>query len=219
MLRGARLVTASETEEDRAWAEAKIKQMTGGDEITARFMRRDNFTFRPQFKLTIVGNHQPLLRNVDEAARRRFNIVPFTIKPKVPDRDLEQKLMAEWPSILQWMIEGCLDWKENGLLRPRSVREATDTYFSDQDLFGQWLEDETDAEPSNPHKTAMSGALYLSYSHHAERSGERPLSQKAFAAEMRKRGFEAFRSGSRGRGFRGIRLLVQPHHSDGSVAL
>ena len=77
MLRGARLVTASETEEGRAWAESRIKQMTGGDPITARFMRKDNFTYTPQFKLTIVGNHSPSLRNVDEAMRRRLRIIPF----------------------------------------------------------------------------------------------------------------------------------------------
>ncbi|MCK1452101.1 hypothetical protein IVB36_14665 [Bradyrhizobium sp. 35] len=72
MLRGARLVTASETEDGRSWAESRIKQMTGGDRISARFMRQDFFEFTPQFKLMIVGNHKPVLRNVDEAARRRF---------------------------------------------------------------------------------------------------------------------------------------------------
>ena len=97
MLRGARLVTASETEEDRAWAESRIKQMTGGDPITARFMRQDFFTYRPQFKLTIIGNHKPLLKSVDEAARRRFNIIPFTHTPKAPDRQLEEKLKTEAP--------------------------------------------------------------------------------------------------------------------------
>ncbi len=86
MLRGARLVSASETEQGRAWAESRIKQLTGGDPITARFMRQDFFTFTPTFKLLILGNHRPVLRNVDEAARRRFNIVPFTRKPPVPDQ-------------------------------------------------------------------------------------------------------------------------------------
>ena len=81
MLRGARMVTASETEEGRSWAESRIKQLTGGDPITARFMQKDFFTFRPNFKLTIIGNHKPLLRNVDEAARRRFNLIPFTRTP------------------------------------------------------------------------------------------------------------------------------------------
>jgi putative DNA primase/helicase len=95
MLRSARLVTASETEKGRAWAEAQIKQLTGGDLIAARFMRQDNFTFRPQFKMTIVGNHRPSLRTVDDAARRRFNLVPFTYKPAAPDQELERKLKPE----------------------------------------------------------------------------------------------------------------------------
>ena len=92
MLRGARLVAASETEEGRAWAEAKIKSMTGGDPVTARFMRQDYFTYRPQFKLTIVGNHKPRLKNIDDAMRRRVNIVPFIRKPVKPDPCLEEKL-------------------------------------------------------------------------------------------------------------------------------
>src|SRR6266850_943776 len=123
MLRGARLVTASETEEGRAWAEARIKQLTGGDRIAARFMRQDFFQYSPEFKLLVIGNHKPTLHNVDDAARRRFNIVPFIFKPAKPDHKLEQKLLAEAPAILQWMIDGCLDWQNNGLIRPAVVLE------------------------------------------------------------------------------------------------
>ena len=82
MLRGARLVTASETREGRAWNEQRVKAMTGGDPITARLMRQDNFTFRPTFKLLLSGNSKPVLRNVDEAWRRRFHIIPFTFRPR-----------------------------------------------------------------------------------------------------------------------------------------
>ena len=94
MLRGARMVTASETEEGRSWAESRIKQMTGGDPITARFMQKDFFTFQPNFKLTIIGNHKPLLRNVDEAARRRFNLIPFNRTPAKVDKQLQGKAQA-----------------------------------------------------------------------------------------------------------------------------
>jgi putative DNA primase/helicase len=106
MLRGARVVTAQETEEGRRWAEARIKALTGGDPITARFVRRDFFTYTPQFKLVIVGNDKPLLRSVGDAERRRFNIVPFTHKPTKPDPELPGKLRDEWPAILRWAIEG-----------------------------------------------------------------------------------------------------------------
>ncbi|MBO1323593.1 hypothetical protein K2X14_00290 [Acetobacter sp. TBRC 12305] len=155
MLRGARLVTASETEEGRAWAESRIKQMTGGDAITARFMRQDFFTFQPQFKLTIVGNHKPVLKNVDDAARRRFNIVPFIHKPRNPDRELEDRLQEEWPGILHWMIQGCLEWQREGMPRPTVVQEATAEYFEAQDTFGQWLTERCILDPSLETKPNM----------------------------------------------------------------
>jgi len=141
MLRGARLVTASETEEGRAWAEARIKALTGGDTITARFMRQDFFEYVPHFKLTIIGNHKPVLKNVDDAAKRRFNVVPFVHKPAKPDLQLEHKLKAEWPAILRWMIKGCLDWQLHGLVRPDVVKNSTAEYFSEQDTVSQWVSD------------------------------------------------------------------------------
>src|SRR5215471_5122056 len=97
MLHGARLVAAQETEEGRSWAESKIKSLTGGDPITARFMRQDFFTYSPQFKLVIAGNHKPRFGNVDEAIRRRVQLIPFTvtIPPEQRDKDLADKLRDE----------------------------------------------------------------------------------------------------------------------------
>lgn len=213
MLRGARLVTASETEEGRPWAEARIKQMTGGDPITARFMRQDNFTFIPQFKLVIVGNHKPTLRNVDDAARRRFNIVPFIVQPSTPDPELETKLMTEAPGILQWMIEGCRDWFANGLVRPESVLQATQTYFDDQDLMAQWLADECDAELGNRYKWEPTGTLFASWSTYAKAAGEKAGSVKAFSSDMVKRGFvRAMKGEKRTRAFEGVRLRIKERY-------
>lgn len=213
MLRGARLVTSSETEEGRAWAEARIKQLTGGDEITARFMRQDNFTFVPSFKLTIVGNHQPVLRNVDDAARRRFNIVEFTRKPARPDRELDEKLKAEWPSILRWMIEGCLDWQANGLTRSASVLSATDGYFVEQDLFGQWLADECEIERGNDYLWETTADLFASWSAYAKTAGDAPGNLRAFAPAMRKHGV-AERRKMKARGWSGIRLRPRERRGD-----
>ena len=127
MLRGARLVTAQETEEGRRWAESRIKSMTGGDPITARFMRQDFFTYNPCFKLLIAGNHRPALRGVDEAIRRRMNLIPFAVRipPEERDPDLPEKLRMEWPGILKWAIAGCLEWQRIGLSPPAAVTEAT----------------------------------------------------------------------------------------------
>jgi putative DNA primase/helicase len=126
-LRGARLVTAVETEEDRRWAESRIKTLTRGDTIAARFMRQDYFEFAPQFKLVIAGNHKPGLRSVDEAIRRRFHLLPFTVTIPHAERNpnLREQLKAEWPGILSWMLEGCLDWQRRGLCPPKAVLDAT----------------------------------------------------------------------------------------------
>ncbi|AMJ61975.1 phage/plasmid primase, P4 family [Bosea sp. PAMC 26642] len=215
MLRGARLATASETEEGKSWAEARIKSITGGDAVSARFMRQDFFTFMPTFKLLIVGNHKPVLHNVDEAARRRFNIVPFTRRPATPDRQLEGKLRAEWPGIFRWLIEGCLDWQANGLVRPESVRAATDSYFSDQDMFGQWLEEECDLEPGNPHKWATTTELFVSWADYAKAAGETAGGMRSFRDMLLRRDIEAFRN-MNGRGFRGIQ--IKPKRAYGEAA-
>jgi putative DNA primase/helicase len=212
MLRGARLVTVSETDEGRAWDEAKIKQLTGGDPVTARFMRRDFFTYRPTFKLMIVGNHKPSLRNVDDATRRRFHIIPFTKKPPVPDKFLEDTLKAEWPQILRWMLEGCLEWLKQGLNPPAVVTEATDSYFADQDTFGQWLDE--NCETGNPEwRYEATGKLFQNWRTFAEAAGLDPRSSKFFSEEIQRRGFEPSRqriAGKVTRAFRGTSLHYDP---------
>jgi putative DNA primase/helicase len=206
-LHGARLVAASETEHGRTWAETRIKQLTGGDEIAARYMRGDFFRFRPSFKLTIIGNHQPKLENVDAAVRRRFNIVPFTHQPERPDHQLEEKLRDEWPEILRWMIKGALDWQKHGLLRPKRVLDATADYFNDQDLLGQWLATCCNVEPGNSRMRETTTALHQSWSAFAKQAGEKPETQKAFVGNLEKRVPDRYKN-MHGRGFAGISLKV-----------
>ena len=188
MLHGARLVTSSETEAGRAWAESRIKQMTGGDPITARFMRQDFFTYTPSFKLTIVGNHQPVLQNVDDAAKRRFNIIPFKVKPKIPDTTLEDKLRKEWPQILRWMIDGCLEWQKHGLCRSQSVLNETADYFSEQDFMSQWLEETCVVEPDNCECYCTAADLYRSWREYAKAGGEEAGSQKSLGGKLARLG-------------------------------
>ena len=117
--------------------------ITGGDQIAARFMRQDYFWYTPQFKLVIAGNHKPGLRSVDEATRRRFNLVPFavTIPKDQRDETLLDKLKEEAPGILQWMIEGCLVRQRDGLRPPTVVVEATKAYLASEDALAGWVED------------------------------------------------------------------------------
>lgn len=187
MLRGARFVGVSETEKGQQWSEARINQLTGGDRVTANFMRQDHFTFHPEFKLLIVGNHKPQLGTVNDAARRRFIIVPFLHKPTKPDKALGDKLRKEYPAILRWMIDGCLDWRKNGLVMPAVVTEATDEYFEEQDLFGRWI---TECCECGPDKKAQSSALYASWKEFSTENGEQPGPSKAFASTLKQRGFE-----------------------------
>jgi putative DNA primase/helicase len=209
MLRGARMVTASETEEGKPFAEARIKQMTGGDPISARFMRQDFFTFQPQFKITIVGNYKPALQNVDEALRRRFNIIPFTRKPDKPDKELESKLRAEWPQILRWMIDGCIDWLANGLVRPESIISATNDYFEEQDLFGHWLEECCDVERENHHKWENATALLESWRDYAEAAGERPATTRSMSSALVSRGFAKKRVTGGATAYTGLMLKLK----------
>ena len=203
-LRGARLVTSIETEEGRRWAESKIKNLTGGDPISARFMRQDYFTFTPQFKLIIGGNHKPGLRSVDEAIRRRFNLIPFvvTIPKEERDGELADKLKSELPGILAWMIAGCTDWLASGLRPPKAVVDATLAYLESEDAVSAWLEDM--AERGGEFE--KSADLFASWSAWAERAGEYVGSSKRFGQALEKRGFTPHRHAQRGRGFRGIRL-------------
>jgi putative DNA primase/helicase len=210
-LAGARLVSASETEANRHWAESRIKQLTGGDKIAARFMRMNSFEFRPQFKLTLLGNHAPAISNLDDAIRRRFIIVPFTRKPPQVDLKLEEKLQAEWPGILRWAAEGARDWIENGLILPDAITKATADYFDDQDLFGQWLDECCRVEHDNDSLVAKSTALFGSWSDFAERHGEKNGTQRSFNETMRHHGFAGpvkrrFADGTNTKAFAGIEL-------------
>jgi putative DNA primase/helicase len=204
-LRGARLVTATETEEGRQWAESKIKALTGGDKISARFMRQDFFEYTPQFKLLICGNHKPGLRSVDEAIRRRMNLSPFTVTIPVAERDpeLSAKLATESAGILQWMVEGCLAWQRHGLAPPAIVTDATAAYLETQDAMAAWIDECCVVEPRH---WECSANLFASWSAWATKSGEFVGSLKRFVERLENRpGIEPKRP-QNVRGFLGLRL-------------
>jgi len=212
-LRGARLVTATETEEGRRWAEAKIKTLTGGDMVSARFMRQDFFDYMPQFKLMIAGNHKPGLRAVDEAIRRRFNLIPFTITipPDERDHELGEKLKAEWQAILRWMIDGCLDWQERGLAPPEAVTAATAAYLEAQDTFSAWLDECCERDP-NAWERSMT--LFASWKTWAEQSGQFVGDAKTFRARLERYNDIEHRPepGTKRAGFKGVRLKPVNHY-------
>lgn len=207
MLQGARLVTASETQSGKRWDEARVKSMTGGEPVTARFMRQDNFTFHPQFKLVFVGNHKPAIRDIDAAMRRRIHLVPFTIEPAKVDNELAAKLREEWPAILAWAVEGCLLWQQHGLQAPTTVLEATKEYFKDEDAVGRWLEECCELGGDS---TELSASLFASWREWANVNGEFVGSQKRLSGELVKRKIGRWQHPqSRLMGFLGIRIKEQ----------
>ncbi|MCJ7871454.1 phage/plasmid primase, P4 family [Phaeobacter sp. J2-8] len=209
-LHGARMVFASETEAGRAWAENRIKQLTGGDVMTARFMRQDDFSFKPQLKLVIVGNNKPAFSNVDGAIKRRFNVLPFDKKPAAPDHGLKDALKAEFPGILSWAIQGCLDWQQNGLVRPAIMLETTADYFETQDIFAQWL---TDHCITGTREAATTADLFESWSFYARSNGEDPGSKvRTFPEKLTQHGFKPVKDamGIKGRGYSVLSLKTVP---------
>jgi len=201
-LPGARLVVAAELEEGRRLAESLVKDLTGNDHMTARFLRQEYFEFTPTFKLFLVGNHRPGIKGTDEAIWRRIHLIPFevTIPKDQVDRDLPHKLAQELPGILAWAVRGCLDWQQDGLQVPKLVEDATGQYRHDQDEIGRFL-DECCVLGDNT--TATKGALYDEY----VRWGGY-LKKRRFGHHIKERGF----ANSRGTGnvaqWEGVGLLT-----------
>jgi putative DNA primase/helicase len=203
-LRGARLVVAQETEKGRRWDTTKIKNLTSDDRLTGRFMRQDFFDFTPTHKLIITGNHKPVLRTVDEAMRRRLLLVPFTVQIPPAERDpqLAEKLKAEWPAILRWMIDGCLEWHRDGLKVPDVVRNASDDYFDEQDTLGLWIEEWIDRDAN---AFTLTAELFKVWKLFCEQGNHYVGTEQAFSNDLADHGFERARK-EYGRGFRGIAL-------------
>ena len=201
MLRGARFVITTEIDEGRTWDEARLKSMSAADPITARFMRRDNFMFIPQFKLSISGNHKPSFKSVDDAIRRRVSLVEFLFRPAKDNKQLGEDLKAEWPSILRWMIEGCLEWQRiEGLNPPQSVVASTEEYLAEEDAVSQWI-----GECCVKSGWGSSASLYGSWRAWGEARGERVGTSKGLTETLLKRGFKK-QDFDRARGINGLHV-------------
>lgn len=211
---GTRFVSAVEAEAGVPLAEALVKQITGGDIITARFLFREFFEFRPTFKLWLAANHKPTVRGNDHGIWRRIRLVPFTVTIPEAERDpkLLEKLAAELPGILAWAVRGCLDWREHGLGAPEAVKAATASYRDEMDVLGPFLEEATSPAPG---LRVTARELYEAYVAWCQGNGERPRSQKAFANGLRERAFEAVKGSKGVRCWAGLRLLATPEPGGG----
>ena len=187
-LKGARFVAASETEEGRRLAESLVKDLTGQDTVSARFMRAEWFDFKPTHKLWLSTNHKPEIRGTDNAIWRRIRLVPWavTIPPAEQDRKLSAKLRAELPGVLAWIVRGCLAWQREGLRAPDEVRRATAEYRAEMDTLAAFLADRCVVREE---ARALADKLYQRYAMWCDANGERQEAQKAFVARLSERGF------------------------------
>lgn len=204
-LKGARLVTSSEIPPGKRWNEAIIKDLTGGDTISARLMRQDFFDFKPQLTLIIVGNTQPSLTSVDSAIRRRMVLVPFLANfERNADNQLEDKLHNEWPQILNWAIEGAVKWQLDGLKIPHEVLIASEAYLAEEDMIGQFIEEKLEKLSSNSGYFLSNSDLYVQFEFWCSQNGHQAWLPRNFNRALKERGFEEGRQ-SQARGFLDLR--------------
>ena len=209
-----RLVVSTEPESKQIWQAGFIKSITGGDALEARGIYGSPFTFLPQFKLFIVGNHEPEFTELDKAIARRVLIVPMNHRiPKAKQiKDFEEILMkAEGSQILHWALNGCIKWQKDGLHVPDSVRITTKEYRDDSDTLQQWMDERCDL--SNDGWLVKNVELYGDYQFWCRSYGIEPGKAKTFHAQLRDKGFvsKAYMrkeryEGKQVRGYLGLKL-------------
>jgi putative DNA primase/helicase len=180
-LPGARIVVAAELPENRVLNENRVKDLTGGDSITARFLHKEFFDFVPTHTLWIYGNHKPIIKGTDRGIWRRFNLIPFTVTiPKEvqrPMHDLMSDLLYELPGIFNWAVEGWKQYLKMGLNPPDIVRKATQDYKQEQDKLSDFIDEFCILSPQEKIEAAE---LYKIYIEFCKENTEYPITKPKF---------------------------------------
>ena len=206
--KGARFISAIEAGENRRLDEVGIKQVTGQDTVTARFLYKEYFEFKPQFKLWLAANHKPTIRGTDNAIWRRIRLIPYTvtIPPEKRDKKLPTKLRAELAGILAWAVQGCLEWQRDGLHPPEKVIEATEGYRREMDILAAFLAEYCQEDDGK-------GGIFITsandlYTAYKQWAGDGSMTQQSFGLRLGEKGFEKKRESTTGRTiYKGIRLM------------
>jgi len=214
-LRGRRLAVTPEVEFGKRLAEVAVKELTGGDLMTARHMRQDYFQFRPTHKIFMCGNHLPVIRGTDHAICirgtdhaiwRRIMLIPFTVTfpEERQDKELSARLRAEASGILNWLVEGFLEWQNKGLAEPAEVTTATGAYRSEMDILGDFINDCCTIAPD---ADTSSADLNRAYKEWCSNNGDRLMSSRWLGLRLRERGLTRIQTGpKRARAWKGIGL-------------
>jgi putative DNA primase/helicase len=196
-LQNVRFVSAVEVGEGRKLNEVLVKQLSGGDTVSARFLYHEYFEFKPRFKLFFASNHKPEIHGQDHAIWRRIHLIPFevTIPPNEQDPNLFDKLRAELPGILAWAVRGAVEWSKGRLQVPETVLAATNAYKEEMDIISEFI---AALCSTGAGMEASAGDLFHSYSEFCEQSKEKPLSRNAFGRRLTEHGFKG-KKGAEGR--------------------
>lgn len=184
-----RFVSAIESEDGQQLSESLVKQLTGGEKISARFLQKEFFEFEPEFKIFFTTNHKPIIKGHDEGIWRRIKLIPFnkTIQSHEIDKTLVDKLKSEIPGILNWAITGCKKWLQFGLNEPLSVKNATEKYKEEMDIIKPFIDEECYV---NPLAKIEAKKLYLAYEKYCFHSGEMAMKNRTFYRTMEAVGYK-----------------------------
>lgn len=207
-MRGARFVTASETSGDSPFDVATVNKLTGGDTVSARKLYQEAEDFKPEHKLWLAANHKPIVREQTEGFWRRIRLIPFlaTFSEDTRDKRLTKKLLEELPGILNWAIDGCILWRKQGLIEPKAVTKATQSYREENDVLGDFIDAHCKLDPDAWSSTV---SLYREFTGWwTETRGPRstPLSAIAFGRMLGERQQITPAKRKRSRGWKGIAI-------------
>jgi len=183
-LRGARFVTTTEAEQGRRLSEPLIKQITGNDRITARFLYGEYFNFVPTFKIWMATNHKPVIKGTDHGIWRRIKLIPFTtrIEEEKQDKHLEKKLIEESSGILNWLLEGAMRWRKEGLNVSKTVVTATDEYRGEMDVIGAFIKERCEQKMG---VSIGARELFKNYQDWCEENKEHACSERFFGLQLK----------------------------------
>jgi putative DNA primase/helicase len=210
-LDGPRFVTASEVDRGRRLAESLVKELTGQDTVSARFLYGEYFDFKPQFKLFLSTNNKPVIRGADNAIWRRIKMIPFNVqfgegKDLPKDDNLPDLLRTEAAGILAWLVQGCLSWQEEGLETPEEVLAAIAEYRAEMDVLAEFIEDCCLVAPG---LTVTAKDIYSEYCNWAEEAGlkdKEKMKQRTFGICLGERGFKRDKGAGGRRFWHGVGL-------------
>lgn len=207
-LDGARFVSAVESEEGQQLAESLVKQITGGEKMSARFLRQEFFEFKPEFKVFFTTNHKPIIKGSDEGIWRRMRLVPFTVKIPIEkiDKNLPEKLAAEMPGIFNWALEGFAKWQKDGLGEPDVIKQATQGYRADMDIIAPFLDEVCIV---NPLAKVEAKSLYQEYKVWCYANGEMELKNRTFYRQLETKGYKKERGNLNKNYFHGIGIAKE----------